>query len=140
MGIQQARPIELYPDAASYAFPSGHTAIATVTFGVLAVLVSYSMGRWGRSLVFAICGIIVVAIAYSRLYLGVHWLSDVLGGFLFGAVVTAAFGVALEAIPPRRIAPYGLAAIALVAFIAVGLIHIESGFARAVELMPHALL
>ena len=38
-------------------FPSGHTAIATVTLGVLAVLVSHSMGRWGRSLVFAICGI-----------------------------------------------------------------------------------
>jgi membrane protein DedA with SNARE-associated domain/membrane-associated phospholipid phosphatase len=134
MGIQQARPIELYPDATSYAFPSGHTAIATVTLGVLAVLVSYSMGRWGRSLVFAICGIFVVAIAYSRLYLGVHWVSDVLGGFLFGAVVTAAFGVALEAIPPRRIAPYGLAAIALIAFIAAGIIHISSGFARAVEL------
>jgi undecaprenyl-diphosphatase len=75
-----------------------------------------------------------VAIAYSRLYLGVHWVSDVLGGFLFGAVVTAAFGVALEAIPPRRIAPYGLAAIALAAFLAAGFIHIGSRFARAVEL------
>ena len=133
-GIQQARPFELYPDATSFAFPSGHTAIATVTLGVLAVLVSYSMGRWGRALVFAACGIAVVAIAYSRLYLGVHWLSDVLGGFLFGAVVTAAFGVALEAIPPRRIAPIGLAAVALATLIAAGAVHIGSGFAHAVEL------
>jgi len=132
-GIQQARPIELYPDAASYAFPSGHTAIATVTLGVLAVLVSHSMGRWGRSLVFAVCGIAIIAIAYSRLYLGVHWLSDVLGGFLFGAIVTAAFGVALEAIPPRRIAPVGLTAVALVALIAAGGIHIGAGFVHAVE-------
>ena len=133
-GIQKARPVELYPDAASYAFPSGHTAIATVTLGILAVLVSHSMGRWGRSLVFAICGIAVVAIAYSRLYLGVHWLSDVLGGFLFGAIVTAAFGVVLEAIPPRRIAPAGLAAIALAVLIMGGAAHIGASFAHALEL------
>ena len=133
-GIQKARPFELYPDAASYAFPSGHTAVATVTLGVLAVLVSHSMGRWGRSLVFAICGLAVVAIAYSRLYLGVHWLSDVLGGFLFGAIVTAAFGVVLEAIPPRRIAPAGLAVIALAALVVAGAAHIGAGFAHAVEL------
>jgi undecaprenyl-diphosphatase len=133
-GIQKARPVELYPDAVSYAFPSGHTAIATVTLGILAVLVSHSMGRWGRSLVFAICGIAVVAIAYSRLYLGVHWLSDVLGGFLFGAIVTAAFGVVLEAIPPRRIAPVGLTVIALAALIVAGGAHIGSSFAHALEL------
>ncbi len=133
-GIHKARPVELYPDAASYAFPSGHTAVATVTLGVLAVLVSHSMGRWGRSLVFAICGIAVVAIAYSRLYLGVHWLSDVLGGFLFGAIVTAAFGMVLEAIPPRRVAPVGLAAIALVAVVMAGAAHIGASFAHAVEL------
>ncbi|MFO0991947.1 MAG: phosphatase PAP2 family protein [Hyphomicrobiales bacterium] len=133
-GIQKARPFELYPDATSYAFPSGHTAVATVTLGVLAVLVSHSMGRWGRSLVFAVCGLAVVAIAYSRLYLGVHWLSDVLGGFLFGAIVTAAFGVVLEAIPPRRIAPAGLAAIALAALTLAGAAHIGAGFAHAIEL------
>lgn len=133
-GIHKARPVELYPDAASYAFPSGHTAVATVTLGVLAVLVSHSMGRWGRSLVFAICGIAVVAIAYSRLYLGVHWLSDVLGGFLFGAIVTAAFGVVLEAIPPRRIAPAGLAGIALAAMVVAGAAHIGASFAHAVDL------
>lgn len=133
-GIQKARPVELYPDVVSYAFPSGHTAIATVTLGILAVLVSHSMGRWGRSLVFAICGIAVVAIAYSRLYLGVHWLSDVLGGFLFGAIVTAAFGVVLEAIPPRRIAPVGLTVIALAALIVAGAVHIGSSFAHALEL------
>jgi hypothetical protein len=75
-----------------------------------------------------------VAIAYSRLYLGVHWLSDVLGGFLFGAIVTAAFGVVLEAIPPRRIAPAGLAAIALAALFMAGAAHIGAGFAHAVEL------
>lgn len=134
LGIHKARPFELYPDAASYAFPSGHTAVATVTLGVLAVLVSHSMGRWGRSLVFAICGIAVVAIAYSRLYLGVHWLSDVVGGFLFGAIVTAAFGVVLEAIPPRRIAPAGLAVIAIAALVMAGAAHIGAGFAHAVEL------
>ena len=35
-------------------------------------------------------------IAYSRVYLGAHWLSDVLAGLLFGTVMMAAFGVAIE--------------------------------------------
>jgi undecaprenyl-diphosphatase len=87
------------------------------------------MGRWGQGLVYAACGVMVIAIAYSRIYLGAHWLSDVLAGFLFGAVMTAAFGIAIETIPPRRIMPVGLTAAALVAFLAVGTIHVERSFA-----------
>ena len=71
------------------------------------------MGRWGRAVVYAFCGLLVVAIAYSRVYLGAHWLSDVVAGLLFGAVMMAAFGVVIEAIPPRRIKPLGLLAAAL---------------------------
>ena len=83
--------------------------MAAITFGILAVLASHAMNRWSRSLVYAICGLIVITIAYSRVYLGVHWLSDVLGGVMFGGVMVAAFGVAIEAIPPRRIMPSGIA-------------------------------
>lgn len=134
-GIQRARPSELnYAGPEIFSFPSGHATMSTVIFGILAVLVSHSMGRWGRALVYAICAVLVVMIAYSRLYLGAHWLSDVLAGLLFGTVMMAAFGVAIEAIPPRRIKPVGLFASALGVFVLAGGLHVATGLARAHEL------
>ena len=133
-GIQRARPMELpYSGASAFSFPSGHATMAAVIFGILAVLVSHSMGRWGRAMVYAICAVLVVAIAYSRVYLGAHWFSDVLAGLLFGVVMMAAFGVAIEAIPPRRIKPLGLFATALLVFLVAGTVHVATGFGRASE-------
>lgn len=131
-GIQRPRPLDLaYSGVDLFSFPSGHATMAAVIFGILAVLVSHSMGRWGRAVVYATCAVIVIAIAYSRIYLGAHWLSDVLAGLLFGTVMMAAFGVAIEAIPPRRIKPLGLFGAAFVVFIAVGGAHVTVGYTRA---------
>lgn len=132
-GIQRPRPIELYGGAELFSFPSGHATMAALIFGILAVLVGHSMGRWGRSLVYAVCGILVVAIAYSRVYLGVHWLSDVIAGLLFGTVMTAAFALVVEAIPPRRIKPLGLFIASLSVFLIVGSAHVSFGYAAAEE-------
>jgi undecaprenyl-diphosphatase len=140
-GIQRARPTEItYAGFDLYSFPSGHATMAAVTFGVLAVLVSHSLGRWSRAVVYSISAIAVVAIAYSRVYLGAHWLSDVAAGLLFGTVMMAAFGVAIEAIPPRRIKPLGLFGVALGVFLAVGAAHVATGYGRASSLyaMPEA--
>lgn len=134
VGIQRPRPIELAYNSADYfSFPSGHATMAAVIFGILAVLVSHSMGRWGRALVYGTCAAAVVAIGYSRVYLGAHWLSDVLAGLLFGTVIAAAFGVAIEAIPPRRIRPLGLFGAAFIVFILAGAAHVTTGFIRAEE-------
>ena len=132
-GIQRQRPIELYGGAEQFSFPSGHATMAALIFGILAVLVSHSMGRWGRSLVYSICGLLVIAIGYSRVYLGVHWLSDVVAGLLFGTVMTAAFAVVVEAIPPRRIRPLGLFAASMVVFLAAGSLHVGSAYDAAEE-------
>ena len=137
-GIQRPRPIELYNGAEAFSFPSGHATMAALIFGVLAVLVSHPMGRWGRSLVYAACGMLVIAIAYSRVYLGAHWLSDVIAGLLFGTVMTAAFAVAVEAIPPRRIRPLGLFGAAMIAFVLAGSTHISLSYVDAEEVYgPH---
>lgn len=133
-GIQRPRPLELpYSGAEFFSFPSAHATTAAVTFGILAVLVSHSMGRWGRAAVYGICGSLIAAIGYSRVYLGAHWLSDVLAGLLFGTVIVAAFGVAIEAIPPRRIRPLGLMGAAFIAFILTGMVHVSQVYVRAEE-------
>lgn len=132
--IQRPRPLDLtFGPGESYSFPSGHATMAAVIFGILAVLVSHAMGRWGRALVYGTCAALVVIIAYSRVYLGAHWLSDVLAGMLFGTVIAAAFGVAIEAIPPRRIKPLSLLGAAIIVFILAGSAHVTTGFKRAEE-------
>jgi undecaprenyl-diphosphatase len=133
-GVQRTRPSDLAYDGVSlYSFPSGHATMAAVIFGILAVLVSHAMGRWGRAVVYAMCALVVVAIAYSRVYLGAHWLSDVLTGLVFGTVMMAAFGVAVEAVPPRRIRPLGLMGAAFAVFLGVGALHVAQGFTSATE-------
>ena len=69
--------------AGGYAFPSGHTTTATIGYGLLVVLAIALAPRTRR---WAATGGVAVAIAVgvSRVYLGVHWPTDVLGGWSFG--------------------------------------------------------
>ncbi|MEV8457241.1 phosphatase PAP2 family protein [Streptomyces sp. NPDC052095] len=76
-------------DSAHYAaFPSGHALTAVVGCGLLLWLLRrYGAGPrlWRGAL--AVAGVSVVGVGVTRLYLGVHWLSDVLGGWLLGAAL-----------------------------------------------------
>jgi membrane protein DedA with SNARE-associated domain/membrane-associated phospholipid phosphatase len=70
----------------SASFPSAHSAQAVATYGALAYLAGRAAPRWGqRVAAWTAATLIVLLVGFSRLYLGVHWLSDVLGGFALGA-------------------------------------------------------
>lgn len=85
------RPWIAYPDfnpvssaikeAGGFSFPSGHTQIATTTYGGLAFL--YRKKKW-LSLLF---GILVLLVAFSRMYLGVHYPSDVIFSLVFNSAL-----------------------------------------------------
>ncbi|WP_326665293.1 phosphatase PAP2 family protein [Streptomyces sp. NBC_00385] len=78
-------------DSAHYAsFPSGHAMTAMVSCGLLLWLLHRSGCRpWIRRAALAAAGVSVLGVGLTRLYLGVHWPSDVLGGWLLGAALTA---------------------------------------------------
>ena len=69
----------------TYSFPSGHTMAATVLYGVLAVwLVTTIKIRSWRMLVVLLASSLIGLVGFSRMYLGAHYLSDVLGAFAEG--------------------------------------------------------
>jgi undecaprenyl-diphosphatase len=94
----RARPetfFDYYPAPTSFSFPSGHALTATCFFGGIAVLVSHRMeSRMGQILVWLVAIALILLVGISRIYLGVHYPTDVIGGFAVGIIwVTAvAFG------------------------------------------------
>ena len=73
------------PDLTPWGFPSGHVLSLVVYFGLLAYLGWVSDGsRRRRSAIAAFCAVPVLLVAYSRLYLDRHWLTDLAGGLTVG--------------------------------------------------------
>jgi membrane protein DedA with SNARE-associated domain/membrane-associated phospholipid phosphatase len=132
--IHLPRPVALYHGASVYGFPSGHTAMSVVLYGFLAILLVRgfsSTWRWG---IFVAVLLVSFVIAVSRLYLGAHWLSDVLGGFFIGTSWAALLGIAYLKRPdegvPRRL--LGLAA--LLAIVVAGGWHVSQRHERDLRL------
>ncbi|SHI63389.1 phosphatase PAP2 family protein [Streptomyces sp. 3214.6] len=89
-GVGRARPVWPDPvDSAHYAaYPSGHALTATVVFGLLLWLLHrHGAGPVIWRTAVAVAAVSVVGVGLTRIWLGVHWPSDVLGGWLLGALL-----------------------------------------------------
>ena len=78
-------------DPSSYSFPSGHALYSLCFYGVLAsVLAAHTPERAARFAIWAAAAVLVAGIGLSRVYLGVHYPSDVIAGYLGAAFVMSA--------------------------------------------------
>jgi undecaprenyl-diphosphatase len=92
--IQRPRPtgdlVDVFTILESYSFPSGHVMFYTILFGFVWYLV-YTLlePSLPRHLLLGLFGSFILLVGVSRIYLGQHWASDVLGAYLLGALTLA---------------------------------------------------
>jgi membrane-associated phospholipid phosphatase len=102
--VHRVRPVLSHPVAHAHglSFPSGHAQSAIVGYAVLLlVFLPILYGAFRRSAV-TFAAVMVLAIGFSRIALGVHYVSDVVGGFVLGAAWVAAMAAAFNVVGVNR--------------------------------------
>jgi undecaprenyl-diphosphatase len=82
-------------DVRYYSFPSGHAMVSMVMYGLIGYLLASSFSHW-RGWILSLTTLLILTIGLSRLYLGVHWPTDVAAGYAAGLVWLIACILSLE--------------------------------------------
>ncbi|ESQ85651.1 hypothetical protein AEAC466_00320 [Asticcacaulis sp. AC466] len=145
LGLQRARPGDLnYGGVSVFSFPSGHSTTNAVLYGMLIMIMARELPF--RSRIPIVTGLVslVGIIAFSRLYLGAHWLSDVAGGLFFGSMWLALLGLFYMWRPAEPVEPIKMMAVIGLALAFGGGVNMACNFgtdharytARSVHALP----
>jgi len=101
--VHSPRPWGLWLTPSGYSFPSGHTALSAAMMGFFAVLVARELKKTQQWMPYTLATLLVLAIAISRLYLGAHWLTDVVGAMFFAMAVVMLMTLSYRRQPTPRL-------------------------------------
>jgi membrane-associated phospholipid phosphatase len=87
----------------NYSFPSGHVTSTSAVVGITVAVLAIGRSRRVRAVLAAVAALLITVIAATRLYLGVHWLTDVIAGAILGATCAIIGATVLYALDQRRI-------------------------------------
>lgn len=107
LAVQRPRPpmVDRLVSARGYSFPSGHAGQGVaVYFGLAVVIWCCSQRRWVRATAVFTGGLLAVTIGASRVYLGVHWTTDVLAGWM---IALGWLALVSWVVAPRSLRPAG---------------------------------
>lgn len=99
------RPDVMYHivEQGGYSFPSGHSATSVAVYGLLFYLIrKHCKNPVAKNILSGVCLFLAVMVGPSRLYVGVHWFTDVLAGWCIGGAVLAATIIILEKLEERH--------------------------------------
>ena len=94
LSVARTRPSAIYAGIEQYSFPSGHATSAIVLYGFLAFLLLQGRSARWKVAGSAFAAGLILLIAFSRLYLGAHWFSDVLAGLSVGLAWVSLLAIA----------------------------------------------
>jgi membrane protein DedA with SNARE-associated domain/membrane-associated phospholipid phosphatase len=128
------RPVPgLYTGWEAYTFPSGHATANAVLYGFLILLALPELGpRWRIPLI-GVAATWIAAVGLSRLYLGAHWLADVLGGTAFALACVGLLGAVYLRHPGREVRAGGLLATAALTMAVLGGWHVATSYGAAID-------
>jgi membrane-associated phospholipid phosphatase len=98
LGFRRDRPFFTDPLASesTFSFPSGHSTVSLAVYGALAIVLARRLRGPAEVACLVAAAVLISLIGFSRLYLGVHFLTDVLAGFAAGTAWLAACVVTLD--------------------------------------------
>lgn len=105
LAFHRLRPDPFFGGAkpTTYSFPSGHALISFCFYGLIAGMLSFYLKKpWQRVLTWSIAAVLIALIGFSRIYLGVHWPSDVLAGYAAAIIWMGAVRVMASRVEARR--------------------------------------
>ncbi len=130
IALHRSRPGLFYDGVESFAFPSGHATMSVVAYGFLAFLICRKQRAPVRLVIATSTAFGIALIALSRLYLGVHWASDVIAGTSFGLAWVGALAMAYSYRTDEDVKPNQLAIVVVAALLLSGTWHIRQSHAR----------
>lgn len=125
LALHIPRPDALSGSAGSLLFPSGHSVASAALYGFLVIVSVWEVGGRWKLLVSTVAVVLISAIAFSRVYLGAHWVSVVLAGVAFGIAWAALLAIGYLRHNPPPVGAMGLWATAGLTFIVVGAVHVS---------------
>jgi undecaprenyl-diphosphatase len=122
------RPIDLYTGSDAFSFPSGHATAAAALYAALAWLATHNAALRWKIAGFTLAGVLIAAIAVSRIYLAAHWPSDVLAGLALGLTLAALYALVFRRLDIRTMRPLRLVALVILVLAVGGGLRIGTHF------------
>lgn len=95
--IKRDRPLDMIVNETGYSYPSGHSNASACLYGFIIYLIVKSKLTKKRKIIFiTLLTTLILLIGISRMYLKVHYLTDVLGGFILGLIILLSYIIILE--------------------------------------------
>lgn len=122
--IQSLRPWGIVNPPETFSMPSGHVILSTTVFLGLGFLLSTDLSRRKRKFIFTLCLLIVIAVGLSRLYLGTHWFTDMISGWLISCAILTVVIISYSRVYERPINALYVSSVSILTLIfTFGLFH-----------------
>jgi membrane protein DedA with SNARE-associated domain len=112
--LKSPRPWGIFTNTETFSMPSGHTTLAATLYIGLAFLIASSLRPNRRWPIYTVALLITFAIGISRLYLGAHWFTDVLGALLLSATLLMMVIISYQRQVEKPVNPVGILLVSIV--------------------------